>query len=142
MRSLILLFILAGSMSVTHANELNDFSSDGCSKSPDGIPVYSPDVFLSCCIKHDISYWQGGTEEDRLLADEDLRSCIEAKGHPDIARAYYYAVRVGGSPKFNSSYRWGYGWKEDRGYSPLSYVDKIQVVQKLLKLQSEGISIH
>lgn len=142
MKKLIALFILLGAMSFAQANELHDFTSDGCSKSPDGVPMYEPEVFLDCCIKHDVAYWQGGTAIDRLHADQDLRSCIEERGYPEVAKTYYYAVRFGGSPLFNTSYRWGYGWKQDRGYAPLSREEWHQVLAKILKVQKEGLKIQ
>ncbi|WP_413575805.1 helicase [Bdellovibrio sp. HCB290] len=144
MKSLIsaIFLIFLGIASPAMANELKDFTSDGCSKSPDGIPWYNPDAFLDCCIQHDIVYWHGGTADDRILADQDLKACIDKTGHPDIAKTYYYAVRVGGSPKFNSNFRWGYGWKENRGYTPLTQEEWDQVEIKLQTVLTRGITIQ
>jgi hypothetical protein len=118
------------------ANELKDFSTDGCSVSPDGTP-WDPTAFLDCCIAHDISYWQGGTVEDREAADHTLKACIEKKGFPEIANVYYYAVRMGGTPKFKTGYRWGYGWSEDRGYSALDLTERYQIFTKLRRLNRQ-----
>ena len=137
MKPIAYLFILLVTFGVSErasANELMDFTTDGCSKSPDGIPMWEPDAFLDCCVKHDVAYWHGGSAEDRLHADENLRTCIEDKGYHDIAKTYYYAVRFGGSPLFNTSYRWGYGWKEDRGYHPLNREEWHQVLLRLSKI--------
>jgi hypothetical protein len=88
----------------------NPFTSDGCSLSPDG-------NWKSCCIEHDISYWCGGTMQDRTDADNNLESCIGDKGH-----AYYgwatnnIGVQTGGSPLWPTSFRWGYGWPYPYSY--------------------------
>jgi len=80
------------------------FTSDGCSKSPDG-------NWVSCCMEHDISYWCGGTKQDRLDADNKLQQCIAHKGHPIYGWvANKLGVQVGGSPLWPTSFRWGYGW--------------------------------
>ena len=42
--------------------ELSDFSSDGCSLLLDGT-FENPELWKECCLKHDIAYWRGGTEE-------------------------------------------------------------------------------
>jgi hypothetical protein len=41
-------------------------------------------------------------------------------------------VRVGGSPYFPTTYRWGYGWPYPRGYKPLSE-EEIQEVKTRLE---------
>jgi hypothetical protein len=28
----------------------------------------------------------------------------------------YLGVKIGGSPSYNSNYKWGFGWSYDRGY--------------------------
>ncbi|WP_413582550.1 helicase [Bdellovibrio sp. HCB288] len=144
MRSFIALLILINLGFASHsvANELHDFTSDGCSRSPDGIWTDDAEAFLDCCIKHDVAYWRGGTSEERLHADEDLKVCIQKKGYPKVAEAYYYAVRMGGHPMFHTSYRWGYGWQTDRGYAPLSFADWELVIQKIIKAKTEGIVIN
>lgn len=123
------------------ANQLSDFTTDGCSRSPDGIWIEDAEAFLDCCVKHDVAYWRGGTADERLNADHQLKVCIENKGYPNVAETYYYAVRMGGHPVFHTSYRWGYGWQIDRGYSPLSNSDWMQVIHKIIKAKNEGIKI-
>jgi hypothetical protein len=44
-------------------------------------------------------------------------------------------VRVGGSPLFPTSYRWGYGWSYQRGYQPLSEREKRQVSDQVQRLR-------
>lgn len=78
------------------------FTTDGCSRWPD-------DSWLSCCIVHDISYWCGGSKEDRKDADQEFMQCVNNK--TDIMGNIMYAgVRMGGSPWLPTPWRWGYGW--------------------------------
>lgn len=64
-------------------------SFKGCTLVPDG-------DWVECCELHDELYAVGGTRECRRNADMVLRRCIEAKGHPHVARIYYYGLRVFG----------------------------------------------
>jgi hypothetical protein len=109
------------------AEVLQPFSSDGCSLFPDGTPA-DHRLWCECCLEHDMAYWQGGTKEQKRLADERLRSCIEEKsGNAELAQAMYLAVTVGGSPYFPAWYRWGYGWPYGRGYKELT-ADELRLV--------------
>ena len=111
--------------------ELRDFSSDGCSLFPDR-SLINEDDWCECCFEHDIAYWKGGTEEERLLADQALRDCVfEKTGNRELAEAMYTGVRLGGSPYFYNWYRWGYGWDFERKYKPLTEEEKKLVEQKL-----------
>lgn len=108
----------------TVTNTLKPFSTDGCSAVPDF------DI-VKCCIEHDIAYWQGGTYEQRLEADKDLKQCIaDTRDGNILANIFYYGVRVGGGPSSMKHYRWGYGWNYKIGYRELSNNEKKQV-QKL-----------
>ena len=114
-------------------NTLSDFTSDGCSLFLDG-SFESPELWKECCRKHDMSYWQGGTEEERLAADLKFKSCVEKKtGNPELAQLMYQAVRAGGTPHFPTWYRWGYGWPVGRGYKKLSDEELVMVEAKILK---------
>lgn len=110
------------SFSVT-ADELQPFTSDGCSLFPDG-NLPGNDAWLHCCIAHDQAYWRGGTFQQRLDADYALRDCVVEAGHPEIAEMMLAGVRVGGGPISIAPYRWGYGWTMMRGYRPLSEEEK------------------
>ena len=113
--------------------ELSDFTSDGCSLFIDGT-FKDPELWKECCLKHDIAYWQGGIEEDRLQADLTFKACVEKEtGDATLAKLMYDAVRLGGEPYFPTWYRWGYGWPIGRGYKKLSEQEKIMVKQKLSK---------
>jgi hypothetical protein len=66
----------------------------------------------------------GGTKEERLKADHELRDCVAAVGEPKTAELMLRGVRVGGTPYLPTSWRWGYGWRYFRGYKPLTDSDK------------------
>lgn len=90
----------------------------------------------ACCEAHDRIYWRGETDrgfDKRKQADADLRACVAATGirlGPELAQRYglsldivetaftvtaelmYRAVRLGGLPCTDFSWRWGYGWPE------------------------------
>ena len=111
--------------------KLSDFTSDGCSLFIDGT-FEDPDLWKECCLKHDIAYWQGGTEEEREAADIAFRECVKKKtGNAELAEVMYQAVRKGGDPYFPTWYRWGYGWPIGRGYKPLTNEEEILVHDKL-----------
>ncbi len=96
------------------AADLDDFMSDGCSLFPDG-DFKERAKWCDCCLAHDISYWRGGTKDDRKRADEKLRDCVfERTGNKALAKLMYDGVRAGGHPAFPTWYRWGYGWKSER----------------------------
>ena len=111
--------------------KLSDFTSDGCSLFIDGT-FEDPDLWKECCLKHDIAYWQGGTEEEREAADTAFRECVKKKtGNAELAEVMYQAVRQGGEPYYPTWYRWGYGWPIGRGYRALTVAEKDLVKIKL-----------
>lgn len=98
---------------------IRPFTTDGCSRFFDGTPA-EPELWKHCCTEHDFHYWRGGTFGERREADRELQQCVEEIQDPVLARLMRGGVRVGGSPYWPTSYRWGYGWPYGRGYSPLS----------------------
>lgn len=113
------------------SGELSNFTSDGCSLFPDGSLINSDD-WCVCCLEHDIAYWKGGTEAERLAADQALRDCVlEKTGDAKLAEAMYLGVRMGGSPYFKNWYRWGYGWSYQRKYQALTEKEQILAAAKL-----------
>ena len=113
------------------ASDINQFASDGCSLFPDGT-LKDRTLWCDCCFKHDITYWRGGSEEERKRADKALRACVlERTGDKAFAEMTYDSVRVGGSPVFPTWYRWGYGWEYGRGYKPLTEEEQNQVASML-----------
>lgn len=133
-------------------DELKPFTTDGCSAFPDGTAAHKS-LWISCCIKHDLAYWKGGTYQERLNADLAMEQCVAQVGEPAIAKIMLAGVRVGGSPYLPMPYRWGYGWPYLRGYKALSNDDKKSVqdkleyfellIQKLFKqLKSDMVNSH
>jgi len=123
------LFVSSGAL----ADKLRPFESDGCSVFPDGT-FSQKALWLSCCTVHDLAYWQGGTYEQRLNADKALEVCVAEVGEPEIAVMMLAGVRVGGSPYWPTSFRWGYGWPYPRLYGVLTAKEEKAVKSELLKL--------
>ena len=122
-RALTIVLLLAQQ---SFADELAPFTSDGCSAFPDGTPAQQ-ELWLDCCIAHDFAYWQGGSYQDRLVADEELQACVAAVGEPEIAALMLAGVRVGGTPYLPFKFRWGYGWPYFRGYKVPSAAEQRQI---------------
>ncbi|WP_456403918.1 hypothetical protein [Thiolapillus sp.] len=120
------LLLMAGHSALAVGGNLKPFRSDGCSAFPDGT-YWQNELWLRCCYQHDLSYWQGGSKLQRLVADHDLEQCVKSIGEPTIARLMLAGVRVGGSPYWPTPFRWGYGWSYMRGYKPLSADERRQV---------------
>ena len=112
--------------SMVQADDLQPFTSDGCSSFPDGT-LEQNDLWLSCCTKHDYAYWKGGTYQERLDSDRALETCVAKVGEPAIALLMLAGVRVGGSPFFPTKFRWGYGWPYPRLYGELTDMELKQV---------------
>lgn len=97
---------------------------------PDG-KIEQHNLWLKCCIQHDLNYWKGGTFAEKLEADNQLESCVRDVGEPEIAAIMLAGVRIGGSPYFPTPYRWGYGWPYPRGYKALTQKEKLEVKQNI-----------
>jgi hypothetical protein len=105
---------------------MEPFSTDGCSMFPNRAPIGDAD-WCRCCVAHDLAYWRGGTAEERLNADRELQECVRtATGNDALADAMFAGVRTGGGPYFVTPYRWGYGWKFGRLYTPLTADEEAQ----------------
>ena len=123
---------------VKESSILKPFTTDGCSLFPDGT-FSDKEKWQDCCIEHDIAYWQGGSEAERLKADLELKRCIfERTGDQVLSDLVYDSVRIWGSPVFPAWYRWGYGWPYGRGYEALNKEEQEQVTQHLREYYEEG----
>ena len=117
-------------------NALAPFTTDGCSLFPNGT-IEDTDRWLDCCVEHDIAYWKGGTEQERLEADIRLRECILQKtGDGNLAKFIYDSVRTWGGPVFPNWYRWAYGWPYGREYEPLTDDDLKQVRDRMRQYEA------
>jgi len=128
-----LLLVLASQTKVL-AEGLQPFTTDGCSSFPDGT-LLNRELWLQCCINHDLAYWQGGTYQERLAADRQLAQCVTAVGGPVIGGLMFHGVRVGGSPFWPTHFRWGYGWPYARGYKPLTPAEQEEIRQRLADIK-------
>ena len=122
----ILLFSLFAAPLFASAETLQPFTSDGCSRFPNGTP-WQNELWLDCCTAHDLAYWKGGTYQERLDADRELEACVARVGEPEVALLMLAGVRVGGSPFFPTPFRWGYGWPYPRYYVPLTEDERKQI---------------
>lgn len=132
---------------------LAPFTTDGCSGGMSSVWRAVAQVFPEfrntqgeappwegCCVIHDEAYHLGGNDktplasfQSRLVADQQLRSCVEAVARVDgealqaryeqpqetieaafdfIADRMFDAVRIGGAPCSGLPWRWGYGWPQ------------------------------
>lgn len=125
-----LLLIISLFVSTVQAGEISPFTSDGCSSFPDGT-VVQDELWLSCCSEHDKAYWQGGSYQQRLDADLELKRCVSAVGEPVIAELMLSGVRVGGSPYWPTQFRWGYGYPYPHGYSQIQSPSNMEFIMVL-----------
>ena len=111
---------------IIQAEQLQPFTSDGCSAFPNGTHEQD-DLWLKCCTAHDYEYWKGGTYKERLESDKALKECVAQEGEPNIARLMLVGVRIGGAPFLPTAFRWGYGWPYPRFYGALTMEELVQV---------------
>lgn len=135
------IIFLAAICEFGHADELKSFVSDGCSVFPDGT-IEQSRLWLSCCVKHDLAYWKGGSSAEREIADRELKQCVRSVGEKEIAELMLAGVRVGVSPYFPTEFRWGYGWPYLRGYEPISDEEMKQVKARLLEYETKKLNIN
>ncbi len=116
-----------------YSGQLEPFSTDGCSRFPDG-PPNDPQRWHNCCVDHDKTYWLGGSYSQRLAADNTLKECISKTENPHLANIMRAGVRAGGSPFWLTPYRWSYGWPYTRGYREVTGNERKQAKTLLNRL--------
>ena len=132
MKKTLIITILLFNVSVL-ANNLNNFSTDGCSLFIDK-DYLTNESWAHCCIKHDMSYFTGGVKKEKNDSDLELQQCIEDLGgikNKYLAQSVFLAVQIFGGPEIKSWFRWGYGWEINRKYQKLSKEQKELVKSKL-----------
>ena len=135
--SLLLLSALAQSADARTSvenNSIHNFTSDGCSMSPDGSVILVKTEFIPCCVQHDVAYWAGGTAQQKLEADNNLRICITQNSNAFVGSIYYRSVRFAGGPHLPTAFHWGYGWEKRRLYRALSTEEKQMAQEKLTRV--------
>ncbi len=134
-----LLIISCATLADNDKKEIIPFKSDGCSMFLDG-PPHNSTAWLHCCRQHDFHYWMGGTEHQRDQADKELKGCVTKAGFPITGAVMGFSVKFGGTPKFATHFRWGYGWNYQREYAPLTKDEKKQIIKQLTKEQIKKYS--
>jgi len=132
MKLLILFLTLTFSMTTfaqsSEPIELKPFTSDYCSKWPDGKDE-EPTQWADCCFTHDMHYWIGGSEDEKKASDVGLKECVKLSGASLNSFIMYIGVRIGGKPG-DADYAWGYGYSSARGYEkvPLEELEKARAL--------------
>lgn len=99
----------------------DDSMSDGCSALPIG-PLrlrrrFNRWLFARhpgaawACVRHDATYYAGGSREDRLDADFALSARWEVVGVPEVVRVLAFrAIRIFGAPRWRTAgVSWAFG---------------------------------
>lgn len=108
---------------------LIDFKSDGCSAFPNGHLLSSKSEWLHCCFVHDLSYWYGGSRDQKIYADKELNECVSEVTTQTQGELMEIGVEVGGSPQSGLPWRWGYGWNIEVPYMEIDG-DKVEKMKK------------
>jgi len=115
----ILLFLFSFSI---YSFELKPFETDGCTFIIDK-PIFSKKKsFKYCCFLHDISYWIGGSRDQRSRSDKELRRCIKNESNGFYGTIFYFGVRTGHLSPIKSRFKWGWGRSDDNFSVPTSFV--------------------
>lgn len=125
-----LLITLAVLVSCASSPPPRPFTSDGCSRFPDGT-IIRRTLWRDCCLAHDKAYWRGGARDERREADHHFKACVSEVQSAPLGFLMYRGVRFGGGPWWPTSYRWGYGWPYGRGYRPLSPEEQSRIDELL-----------
>ena len=133
---------LPASAADSGGNTLLPFTTDGCSSSPDNEWIGNKS-WLDCCVDHDKAYWLGGTAAEKETADSGLKKCLLRAGMGEaMAEVYYRSVQVGGTAHLPTTWKWGYGWKNSRGYDPVTDVERKEAAKyaRLLELPKKIVT--
>ncbi len=93
---------------------LHPFETDLCTFWPEGT-FRDPQKWAQCCVMHDLNYWVGGTQKDRLEADIDLKECVTNAHTKEMGELMFLGVRAGRlSPIRLKGKGWGFAWPKER----------------------------
>ena len=92
---LVLIYLLVPS--IVLADEIKSFTTDGCNSFPNGT-LKQQSLWVNCSIRHDLTYWKGGSYVEKLESDKALKTCVAKVGEPEIASIMIAGIRIGGSP--------------------------------------------
>lgn len=114
------------------------FSSDKCTFWPDSTLL---EDWSHCCIQHDLYYWAGGTEEQRELVDQELKSCVQESSSRLNAALMFAGVRLGSlSPVKFGGKQWGNAWGDKVRETPLTLQEIRNLKYALLSTLPHGMS--
>ena len=129
MTKLLLLTVMFINLSLTakafafSTDKLISFDTDFCTGYAEGTSA-EPQLWKHCCLEHDLYFWAGGDKDDRYVADQRLRSCINQTGNYLQAKLIYFAVRAGSySPIKFPGKKWNFGWPERPSHQALTPED-------------------
>lgn len=137
-KSLFFFFLLF--IKSSHTSTVKPFFSDGCTLAPDGT-FAETNLWRECCEEHDLRFWGGGTQTQRLEADYHLKLCIQHKSNDMIATLFMWGVQLGSlSPLKFESKKWGNAWEhKNPSYFQLtkSEIDLLLMELKRISLKTE-----
>ncbi len=115
------------------ASTARPFTTDFCTGYFDGT-LDRPGLWEDCCVTHDLYLWAGGTQQDRTLADLDLKLCVKEKGAPTHSVLMWLGVRIGNlSPIKLDGKHWGNAWGDEVRKTKLSEREISLLEEKLKK---------
>lgn len=119
-------------------------------------PKLAADILVAC-YHHDFGYWKGGTLADRVRVDDEFYNVIHRalvewevreRGEADpydaervlelVDDVYRLSVRVGGSPFWPTSWRWGYSHPWLRWWAPVDKALEDEALLRLLELSHKA----
>ena len=138
-----LFFIIFSILPMTLMAEsiLKPFETDNCTMFPDGTRKRL-DLWKTCCVKHDLRYWFGGSQEDMDATDLRLKECVTKVAGKGTARLMYFGVRLGHHSPIKNKYKWNWGWTPTREKVPLSPSEIIYVSKELRKLKIDQVDLE
>ncbi len=87
------------------------FVYDGCTLFPERMMGHD---FSTACLRHDVAYWLGGSDADKVRADAVFRDALSTSGPLGFVFAplMHTAVRIFGDTWIAKlcNANWGFGW--------------------------------
>lgn len=121
---------------------LHPFETDLCTFWPEG-PRNEPQKWAECCVMHDLNYWAGGTDKDRLEADQGLRACVTKIHSKEMGDLMYFGIRAGRlSPIKLKGKGWAFAWPKDRPKKAPLTKEEILLVREELYNNHPSVSIE
>ncbi len=128
-----LLILISGHAKADYTAELHAFEGDGCTLFSEGTSA-NPNLWRHCCDLHDIRYWFGGTKDDELEADQNLKSCVGEVAGTFLATVMYTAIRAGHYSPIKNKYKWGWGWINREPWLPLMPSERSYITKQIDEL--------